>query len=106
MSIYKHKILVEVVIDDDMIKGVCVQPIIKKGEDPYKKLTKKQVLETYLTLLASGIISIIHYGHQKGTKDSAESMREVIEELEKGFIHTGADASNRKEYKEITKIDE
>ena len=36
--------------------------------------------------LIQGLVNSIHYGHQKGLRDSAEHLRYIIENLQKGFV--------------------
>lgn len=43
--------------------------------------------------LIQGLVANIHYGHQMGIWDSAKHLRYIIENLEKGFAHSGTEAS-------------
>ena len=39
--------------------------------------------------LIQGLVANIHYAHDNGLKDSAEHLREIIRELEDGFVRIG-----------------
>ncbi len=102
---HKHRILIEVAVEGDEVRGVSVRPIAdKQGENPDEGKSDKEILERNLAMLTSGITSLIHHGHQKGIKDSAESMKETIDQLNEGFINSGAEVVDNKNYKKETKI--
>lgn len=105
MAVYKHRIFLEVTVEEYEIRGVSVQPVAEKhGEDPNSMLSKKEILEKNLALLTTGITSLIHHGHQNKIKDSAESMKEVINQLNDGFVNSGAESVSNKDYKKRTKL--
>ena len=41
------------------------------------------------SVLVAGLVANIHTCHQKGFKDSAEHLREIIKQLEEGFVTVG-----------------
>lgn len=44
---------------------------------------------TMTTIFIQGLIGNIHASHQKGFRDSAEHLRYIISELERGFVQVG-----------------
>lgn len=49
-------------------------------------LLTKEGSQVMTNVLVQGLISNIHLAHQKGWKDSAENLRFIISELERGFV--------------------
>ena len=100
---HKHRILIEVAVEGDEIRGVSVQAVSgKQGVNPDEGKSEKEILEKNLAIVASGITSLIHHGHQKGIKDSAESMKEVINQLNEEFVSSGIEAVDNEDYKKET----
>lgn len=62
-------------------------------------LVNEKGLKVQTQGLIQGLVANIHFGHQTGMWDSAEHLRYIIKELEKGFAHSGAEAT-------VGKIDE
>lgn len=52
-----------------------------------KELPTKEGLQPMTLALIHGLVGVIHMGHQKGWRDSAEHLRFIIAELEKGFAN-------------------
>lgn len=101
---YKHRILIEVAVEGEEIWGVSVQAVAEKqGDNPNEGMEEKEILERDIALLTTGITSLIHHGHQKKVKDSAEAIKEVIEQLNTGFTNSGAEVVSNKGYDEETK---
>ena len=51
-----------------------------------KDLPNKEGSKVVTQVLVQGLIGNIHQSHQKGYRDSAEHLRYIISELEKGFV--------------------
>lgn len=49
-------------------------------------LPTKEGSHALTNAFVQGLIGNIHHAHQKGFKDSAEHLRYIIEQLERGFI--------------------
>lgn len=49
----------------------------------------KQGTEVITNVLIEGLLTNLHASHDRGYWDSAEHLRHIIAELEKGFVRTG-----------------
>jgi hypothetical protein len=91
-------------------KGICVIHMVHNPGDPMPNLTHSEInlelsknldASRYLTprgvpnkdgahcltnVFIQGLVANIHHSHQNGYKDSAEHLRYIISELERGFV--------------------
>jgi hypothetical protein len=63
------------------------QNLNKKEYLNEKDLPTSKGSQVLTNVLIQGLIGNIHMAHQKGYRDSAEHLRFIIAELERGFIH-------------------
>lgn len=66
----------------DVSVGMDAEAYIEKGGLPNQEGSK-----VITNVLVQGLVANIHSCHQKGFRDSAEHLRFIIAELERGFIH-------------------
>lgn len=70
--------------------NISVSPNLNKrayiGPD---ELPTQEGSKVLTTVLVQGLIGNIHHSHQNGYRDSAQHLRDIIEQLEQGFIAVG-----------------
>ena len=97
---YSFKATVIVNYETTSIKGksrvlsssLNIQPSTELDERYYKEksgLLTKEGLKALSSTLTAAMVSCIHAAHQLGYRDSAEHLRHVISDLERGFIQVG-----------------
>lgn len=83
-----HQLIVTV---DSTDKGEVRKVSVNKYGKDFGRTVTKDEIEKDMAVLAEGLVSLMHYGHQLKIKDSAEAYREILEQLESGFLTPKAD---------------
>ncbi|HUI31988.1 MAG TPA: hypothetical protein VLY84_00095 [Dysgonamonadaceae bacterium] len=68
----------------DISKNLEQYTYFEKGGEP-----TAEGIKAASTVLVQGLLANLHYAHDSGLRDSAEHLRWIIAELERGFIEVG-----------------
>jgi hypothetical protein len=88
----KHSTHVETNIDLELSRNLIKDTYVKPDGVEWTAEGCKVITRTLCSALASNI----HYAHQRGLKDSAEHMREIIDDLGEMFARADAKISQGK----------
>lgn len=84
-SLSKHvSTEIELELSENVDKSHYIQEK-KDGSSPLTKLGAEALTKT----LIQGLVTSIHSAHEAGYWDSAEHLRYIISELERGFVQVG-----------------